>query len=326
MQSLEEIILKFNQLNILVIGDLMLDIYTIGDIYRNSPEAPVPVVNVKSRESRLGGAGNVVKNLRSLGVNTLICSVIGDDLNGQKIIDLISREGIKNSCIIQEKNRITTSKERVISQGKHLVRIDEEIEDSILVSSKETILNFIKNQIHELDIILFQDYDKGVLDQDLIQKVLRLAKKYQVQTVVDPKKKNFSAYFGASLFKPNLKEIKEGINLPTDINLAQLKIAIEKFRKENEFEFVFLTMSEKGVLMNHSGDFFELPAHTRAILDVSGAGDTVIAVAACCLGVGLSAQLIAAIANLAGGLVCEKVGVVSIQKEEIISESKKVLF
>lgn len=325
MNNIKEIFEGFKNLKVLVIGDLMVDSYSFGKVTRISPEAPVPVLNLTKRENRLGGAGNVVKNILSLGAKPIVCSVIGNDSSGKIILDLLKEDNLSTNMVIQEENRITTSKERVISGSQQIVRIDDETDSMISNSSMNLLIEKISNIIAEVDVIIFEDYDKGVLNEELIQKIISLAKEKNIATVVDPKKRNFLSYSGVDLFKPNLKELLDGLNISNSkIELEDLKTLTEDFRKKFQMKNIFLTMSEKGVLLNNEGRFIQYNAHTRTIADVSGAGDTVISVAACCLGLNLSADLIAALSNLAGGLVCEYVGVVPVKKEQLISEADQI--
>ncbi len=325
MNKIKEIFEGFKNLRVLVIGDLMVDSYSFGKVTRISPEAPVPVLNLTKRENRLGGAGNVVKNILSLGAKPIVCSVIGNDSSGKIILDLLKEDNLSTNLVIQEENRITTSKERVISGSQQIVRIDDETDSMISNSSLNLLVEKISNIIADIDVIIFEDYDKGVLNEEIIQKIITLAKKHNISTVVDPKKRNFLSYSGVDLFKPNLKELLDGLNISNSkIELEDLKTLTEDFRKKFQMKNIFLTMSEKGVLLNNEGRFIQCNAHTRNIADVSGAGDTVISVAACCLGLNLSADLIAALSNLAGGLVCEYVGVVPVIKEQLISEADQI--
>lgn len=325
MNTLANIIDSFSKLRVMVIGDLMVDAYTWGKVTRISPEAPVPVVNVVKRENRLGGAGNVVLNVASLGAKPLVFSVIGDDTTGQDLISILSESGLSVDGIIQEAGRPTTVKERVIAGSQQLLRVDSETEKSITSASVATLVSAIKASISEVDVIVFEDYDKGVLSEGLIQEVMGLAKAAGVPTVVDPKKKNFFAYRGASLFKPNLHELKEGLGLDAvDLSPLALPATVKKFKESQNFEGVFVTLSERGVYMDYAAEQVAIPAHIRQIADVSGAGDTVISIAACALAAGANPAQIAELANLGGGLVCEFLGVVPIDVELLKREASQL--
>ena len=325
MNSLSTLIEKFSSLRVLVIGDLMVDAYTWGKVNRISPEAPVPVVNVIKRESRLGGAGNVVLNIASLGAKPYVCSVIGDDSTGETLQGILQAAGLSTSGIITEKGRPTTVKERVIAGSQQLIRVDSETESPISAASSKALLEQVKAWLPEVDVILFEDYDKGVLSAELIQEIILMAKAKQIPTVVDPKKKNFFAYSGATLFKPNLNELRDGLGLDASA-IAPEAIAktVADFKAAQSFTGLFVTMSERGVYMDFAADQIQIPAHIRQIADVSGAGDTVISIAACSLAAGGSAKQIAELANLGGGLVCESLGVVPIDVELLKREAGKI--
>jgi rfaE bifunctional protein kinase chain/domain len=313
MQSVSELINGFSRLKVLIIGDLMIDSYTWGRVSRISPEAPVPVVNVIRRESRLGGAGNVVLNIASLGATAVICSVIGDDAPGRELQKIILDANLSTDGLIVEPSRMTTVKERIIAGSQQVVRVDSETENSISLSSQQALLALIKDSMSDVDVIIFEDYDKGVLSAELIQSVISMAKENNIPTVVDPKRKNFFAYQGATLFKPNLHELRDGLGLmPTDFDADHLAETVRKFKVSQEFTGVFVTLSERGVYIDFENDQHLIPAHIRQISDVSGAGDTVISIAACVLALGGSTEQIASLANLGGGLVCESLGVVPI--------------
>jgi len=325
MSQLSSLIEKFSSLRVLVIGDLMVDAYTWGKVNRISPEAPVPVVNVIKRESRLGGAGNVVLNIASLGAKPYVCSVIGDDSTGETLQGILQDAGLSTSGIIIEKGRPTTVKERVIAGSQQLIRVDAETEAPISTASSAALLAQVKAWLSEVDVILFEDYDKGVLSAELIQEIISLASAKQIPTVVDPKKKNFFAYSGATLFKPNLHELRDGLGLEAAA-IAPDAIAktVADFKAAQSFAGLFVTMSERGVYMDFKEDQIQIPAHIRQIADVSGAGDTVISIAACALAAGGSAKEIAELANLGGGLVCESLGVVPIEVELLKKEAAKI--
>lgn len=326
MKTVNDIFKGFDQLQVLVIGDLMIDAYTWGKVSRISPEAPVPVVQVIKKEARLGGAGNVVMNIASLGAKPWVVSVVGDDEAGIQLKGLLEKEGISLSGIVEEKGRITSIKERVIAGSQQLLRVDSETDKSVQQVSSQALLEKVKACIKEVDVIIFEDYDKGVLNEPLIQEIITLARKQGIPTVVDPKKRNFFNYRGATLFKPNLHELRDGLGLfPEDLEGQKLLETVHQFKESQGFDGVFVTLSEKGVLMDLGKEQVRIPAHIRQIADVSGAGDTVISIAACALALGLPARHIASLANLGGGLVCESLGVVPIDKELLKKEAESHL-
>jgi rfaE bifunctional protein kinase chain/domain len=320
--TIPEIFDNFNKLKVLIIGDVMLDAYTWGKVERISPEAPVPVVNVRSREIRLGGAGNVVMNVQSLGAQPIICSVIGADSYGDSLLNLLKEQNLSTEGIIQSETRITTVKERIIAGSQQIVRVDTETDKLINDSERQILTNKIIELSKEADVIIFEDYDKGVLSKELIYDIITFANDNNIPTIVDPKKRNFLYYQHATLFKPNLKELKEGLSISFDVkNPDELADAVSILKKTLELKGVFVTLSEQGVYIDFNGQKKAIPAHIRTISDVSGAGDTVISIAACCLALGLSPELIAGLSNLGGGLVCESVGVVPIDKELLKKEA-----
>lgn len=319
---------KFNGLRILVIGDVMLDAYVMGKVNRISPEAPVPIVSLENEDARIGGAGNVALNLLALGAKPTICAVIGEDSSGEKLLGLFQKNGISTDGLVKSKDRKTTVKTRVISNKQQLLRIDSESTFALLESEEIKLNKAIQNIINQgVDGIIFEDYNKGVLTDFVIQNAIKIAKEKGIQTAVDPKKDNFLSYKGVSLFKPNLKELKEGLNLDFDFNTdkEEFEKGIEILENKLQNQISFVTLSENGVFIKGNKEKHYIKAHVRSISDVSGAGDTVIAVAALCLISGASIQQIAEISNLAGGLVCEKSGVVSISKNDLFSEVIELL-
>ena len=316
---------KFNSLNVLIIGDVMIDSYIWGKVERISPEAPVPVVRVTKKENRLGGAANVALNIQALGACPYICAVIGDDSDGENFLSLLKAQGLSEEGLIKIKTRPTTIKTRIIAHNKQIARVDAETERNLSSSNTVLVLNKIKQIIadHRIDAIIFEDYDKGLITEELIDKTVKLSKEMGIITVVDPKKRNFHAYKGVQLFKPNLKELKEGLKIEVDpLNIEQVEQAVNRLKKQLGAKTVMLTLSEHGVYVSSENGNKHILAHKRTIADVSGAGDTVIATAALCLAAGLNEFKTAEIANLAGGLVCEHVGVVPIDKARLLREVK----
>lgn len=322
---MKEILEKFKGLKVLVVGDVMIDAYYFGKVERISPEAPVPVVAVEKKENRLGGAANVAMNLVALGAKPVICSVVGEDNDGKDLITLFEKAGISTQGIVRSKDRITTVKTRVISQQTQMLRIDSETTKSISEVESYSLIDKIHQLLIDADVLVFEDYDKGVLTADNIRQITKKAKASGVPVVVDPKKRNFNAYHGADLFKPNLKELKEGIKIELDdSNQKAFELAVVKLMDDMQLKNIMVTMSEKGVMISDGKSFKYIPAHLRKIADVSGAGDTVISVACLCMALGLTNKQIATLSNLAGGLVCEEVGVVPIDKNRFLEEVKSL--
>lgn len=328
-EHVREIFKSFSNLNVLIIGDVMIDSYMWGKVNRISPEAPVPIISVNKKEKRLGGAANVALNIQAMGANPILCSVIGIDYEGQAFMDLLKAQKLSQKGILKSRGRITTQKTRVIGNNHQLLRIDEEIEEDIAPSETQQLITLISYIIQndKIDVILFEDYNKGLITPKLISKVVELARSKGIPTCVDPKKKNFNAYKGVTLFKPNLKELREGLKLDiSSDNINELQRAISSFRVKQKFDTALVTLAEKGVLINSRSEKNHTPAHIRSIADVSGAGDTVISVAALLVALHVNPVVMAAIANLAGGLVCEQIGVVPVNKEQLLEEALNLDF
>ncbi|MGA3014424.1 MAG: bifunctional ADP-heptose synthase, partial [Bacteroidales bacterium] len=314
-------------LTIMIIGDVMLDSYLWGKVERISPEAPIPIVALKKRENRMGGAANVAMNIKSLGAKPVLCSVIGDDSKGINFLELLKKERIPTYGILQSPDRITTTKFRIFGNSTQMLRVDEEVEHDLSEQDRINLLGKIENILskEKIDGIIFQDYNKGVIDSILINKVIERATKLKIPVSVDPKKKNFYNFTGVTLFKPNLKEMKEGMKVEFDNNDREMLLsAAQTLREKLHCQYILTTLSEHGIMMSMKDTIdeksFFIPAHVRSISDVSGAGDTVISVASLCLARKCSPYEVAYISNLAGGLVCEEVGVVPINKDKLLKE------
>jgi D-glycero-beta-D-manno-heptose-7-phosphate kinase len=327
-ETVSRLFTGFNNLNVLIIGDVMVDSYIWGKVERISPEAPVPIVSVEKRENRMGGAANVALNVKSLGANAILCSVIGHDQKGNEFLNLLVKEDMTNECIVRSNERLTTTKFRVFGNHSQMLRVDEEHTHNLKEKDFNLLIDKIKQlfENRRIDVIVFQDYDKGIINLPLINYVMAIAEQLNIPVVVDPKKKNFLNYKHVTLFKPNIKEIKEGLNLMLDYGIqSDLEKAVEKLAELIQAEMILNTLSDKGVYIKWKSGAQAIPAHFRNISDVSGAGDTVISVAALCLALGIEAPDMAAIANLAGGLVCEEVGVVPIDKNNLQDEVIRLL-
>jgi rfaE bifunctional protein kinase chain/domain len=324
MSKVEDIFKSFEGKKIIVLGDVMIDTYIEGTVDRISPEAPVPVVNFKTRSSRLGGAANVALNLKALGADPIIVTVVGKDEEADNFMKLVNDAQLTTKGIISFDDRVTTVKTRVIGNNQQLLRVDHERAEAISSSAEFALLEKVKESVDKdgATVIVFQDYNKGVLTAGLIEKTIEFANEVGVLTAVDPKKDNFEAYKNVSLFKPNLKELREGSGV--DIDMADKKTllaAVALIKTQMSPVSTFVTLSEYGVFINNEKENHFIPAFPRLIADVSGAGDTVISVAALCLAADTDIKTLATLANLAGGLVCEQVGVVSVNKEDLMSEA-----
>ncbi len=323
-----DLLQKFRELKVMIIGDVMIDAYLWGDVERISPEAPVPIVSVKKRAGRLGGAANVALNIKALGATPLLCSVIGKDDKAGTLLELMQEMKMPTTGILKSNDRITTTKFRVIGNNTQMLRVDEETDHPLTAEELTKFLKIIESIMSANDIngIIFQDYDKGVITPPLIDEVVRLAYERKIPVAVDPKKRNFSNYKSLTLFKPNLKELREGIGV--DFNgkdIDNLRKAVRLVHNRQNIEIVLATLSAEGVYISkktgdNSYEEHLIPAHVRSIADVSGAGDTVISTAMLCLASGLAPKEIASISNLAGGQVCESVGVVPVDPERLLNE------
>jgi len=315
----------FNGLKALVVGDVMIDVYSKGVIERMSPEAPVPIVNLKSRSSRLGGAANVALNLKALGATPILCSVIGNDGNGEVLAHIMEEAGLDTSCLTYSQTRCTTVKHRIFNGDKQVLRMDEEDTFDLTEEERRRLWKVIEAALNKehFDVIILQDYNKGILTEKMIQSIVAKAQKRGIPVSVDPKKKNFFAYEGVTLFKPNAKELRDGLGVTAE-TIDGLRQAAETLQKKLHCQYLMVTLSEQGVMILHDGIFTHLPAHPRNIMDVSGAGDTVLSVAALSLALKADAPTIAGLSNIAGGLVCEEVGVVPINKEKLVQEVKRI--
>lgn len=327
MSDINAIFEKFNSLNVLIIGDVMMDSYLWGKVERISPEAPVPIVSVIKKENRLGGAANVALNVQSLGANPILCAVIGDDIEGETFLSLLDTKKLSNVGIVKVANRPTTVKTRVIGGNQQIVRLDSETDKVVSNETTQELLDriFYIIETTKINAVIFEDYDKGLITPHLIETVVSYASEKNIITAVDPKKRNFLSYKNVTLFKPNLKELREGIKQDVNArNPAELSTAVTFLQNALNADFVMVTLSELGVYISSKDQNQTIPAHIRDIADVSGAGDTVIATTTLCLAAGLNAFETATISNLAGGLVCEQVGVVSINKASLLAETKKL--
>ena len=324
----EKLFHQFTQIKVAVIGDVMLDTYWWGKVDRISPEAPVPVVAVSKREQRIGGAGNVALNLQSLGAAVSVLSVMGKDDDGEQLTKLFEENNINTKYLVNSEQRITTNKIRIISRNQHMMRLDAEITKDINAADEDRLIYAFENFIaaETPDVVVLEDYNKGVLTENVIGKIIKLCRHHNILTTVDPKRKNFFAYKGVDIFKPNLKEVKEGLNiLSDDVSLNLLKDIHLQIQDKLQHKISFITLSEKGVFYNDDKIAAIIPTHIRNVADVSGAGDTVIAVASLVYAATKNVVLMADIANIAGGLVCEEVGTVAVDKEKLLEECKKLL-
>ncbi|XZF14035.1 bifunctional heptose 7-phosphate kinase/heptose 1-phosphate adenyltransferase [Chitinophagaceae bacterium MMS25-I14] len=326
--SLKDLFDRMQDMHVVVVGDVMLDNYWWGDVDRISPEAPVPIVAIRQRESRLGGAANVALNCRALGAKVTLASVIGDDNEGRQLAQLCEDAGMDTRLIMHSERRLTTTKTRVISRNQHMLRLDEEIADDLYTEEEHPFIDLVLRflQREKPQVLIFEDYNKGVLKENVIRRITEHCNEIGIITAVDPKKKNFLAYRNVTIFKPNLKEVREGLHLPIhQVTAEELNEAHAVLKNSLGHQVTFITLSEKGVFYNDSSKDEIIPSHIRNIADVSGAGDTVIATASLIYALTRDARLMSSVSNIAGGLVCEQVGVVPINREQLLIEAENLV-
>lgn len=316
----------FKKIRIAIVGDVMLDKYLIGEADRISPEAPVPVVHILDTQCRLGGAANVGMNVRALGAMPILFSVTGADHEAHCLFELVKKNKISGDHILQDAARITTVKTRILSKNHQMLRYDREKADPL---SKETEKEFIRRitiflNKQKVNALIFQDYDKGVLTHDVIEKIIAVCNKKKIPVLADPKRNQFFSYRNCKVFKPNLRELKEALRSEISTDASSLEKAVLDLQKKMPHEITMITLADKGLFYFADKKSCLLPAHVRTISDVSGAGDTVIATAAVALAANLSLDETMQLANIAGGLVCEESGVVPVNKERLMNESETI--
>ncbi len=319
---------KISKLKVGVIGDVMLDTYWWGHVERISPEAPVPVVSVDKREQRIGGAGNVALNIQAMGSAVSVLTIVGKDDDGNILKELLKKNNIDTTFILSSGERITTNKIRIISRNQQMLRLDAEVTAEIEHNNEENLIGSIENFIsqNKPDVIILEDYNKGILTENIIKKVIQLCKEHNIISAVDPKRKNFFAYENADIFKPNFKEVKESFNILSDkVDNASLSDIHNKLFGRLHQLISLITLSDKGVFYQSENKGTILPSHLRNVADVSGAGDTVIAIASLVYAATKNIRLMAEVANIAGGLVCEEVGTAAINKLKLLEECKVLL-
>jgi D-glycero-beta-D-manno-heptose-7-phosphate kinase len=311
-ERLDSLFAAFSGKRVAIIGDLMLDRYYWGRVARISPEAPVPVVEIESEASRLGGAANVAHNIASLGGTPLMFGAVGRDDAGALFRELARAAGFSEEGVFDDHSRPTTCKTRVIAHNQHVVRIDRESKSEVDETIAGRILNSIGRQIGSLDAIILEDYNKGVLVKPLIREVIELARRNRVMVAVDPKFNNFFEYAGVTVFKPNRKEAEEALGMR--LNSAEsVETAGREILKRLNAENVLLTLGAEGMsLFRKSGEALNVPTKAWSVADVSGAGDTVISTLTIALAGGATMLEAATLANYAAGIVCSEVGIVPI--------------
>lgn len=298
----------------------MIDRYLDGKVERISPEAPVPVMRLGGEDNRLGGAANVALNLKALGATPLLAGLVGEDANGVVFRELMESHGLSTDLIISDPDRCTTVKTRLVAGGQQLMRVDREDTHDVQGEAAGALQDAVKASILKgsVDLLLFQDYNKGALSAEVISNVIALTREHKVLTAVDPKDRNFMAFSGCSLFKPNLREIQQQVDFTVRPVLEDLDKAANILFSRLNCSAVMITLSEHGIYVSAGKKSAIYPTDARKVRDVSGAGDTVISVASCGLAAGMSLEEIAKLSNKAGAQVIAKSGVVAVNLSELI--------
>jgi len=305
---------------ILVIGDLMVDHYIWGEVTRLSPEAPVPVVNVKNESTTLGGAGNVAQNLVSLGAKVILAGVIGDDAPGVQLKEILQAENVVTDYIVKDNIRPTTLKTRVLVGSHQMLRVDREITDALDLTLEDELVNKLSNVMDDADIILFSDYNKGLFSPALTQRLMEAANQKQKKVIVDPKGLNYAKYKGAYLIKPNRKELAEAAKYEKIKNIADLQEAAKAIFAQTQTDYLVVTLSEEGMVILSELTYKLLPVKATAVFDVTGAGDTVLAAIAYFIAIGFSIEEASELANHAAAIVIRQVGSASTTIDEILND------
>jgi len=320
IEELKNIIERFDSARILAIGDVMLDQFITGTVSRISPEAPVPIVDVASETFKLGGAGNAINNIKALGGGGIIVGVVGNDINGRKLIDLLKQKRINTEGIIVAQNKPTIIKTRIIAEQQQIVRIDREKRDSIDDEHTQQILDFVNKKNADINAILISDYDKGVITNKLVEGVVTLAKKYNKPVIVDPKIDHFLDYKGVTIVTPNLKEASTATRIDP-INENSIRSMGRQLLSQLECNAVLITRGKDGMLLfEKDGNVTHIPTVAKEVFDVTGAGDTVTGVISLCLAVGADVTDAAIISNIAAGIVVGKLGTATVTKDELIHQ------
>ena len=306
--------------SILVIGDLMVDHYIWGAATRLSPEAPVPIVNVKRESTTLGGAGNVVQNLVSLGAKVMVAGVIGADTFGRQLSEILENEGVKTDAVVTDNSRSTTVKTRVLAGSHQLVRVDREVTDPLSKEIEERLFSTLKLDIDKADIVVLSDYNKGLFSPDVAQRIIRLAAERGKKVLVDPKGLNYQKYKGAYLIKPNRKELAEAAKVEKINNITELRDAAKIIFEQTATTYLVVTLSEEGMAIVTERGSRLLPVKATEVFDVTGAGDTVIATIAYFVASGFSLEDACELANHAAAIVIRHIGSATTTIDAIIKD------
>jgi D-glycero-beta-D-manno-heptose-7-phosphate kinase len=311
------LIQRMKESRVVVVGDIMLDRYLVGDTERLSPEAPVPVVTVRERHAALGGAANVAANVAALGARSLLVGVVGDDTDGAAIRQELAVARLEDRFVISVAGRPTTSKTRIIARSQQIVRIDDEVETLLDGSDLERLVRVVRDALADADALLLEDYNKGALPPTLIAAAMEIARRRGIPIVVDPKFRQFFEYAGATVFKPNRRELESALGAAVDLkNGNALPEVLARLKVDN----LLVTLGAEGmVLVMKDGSLTHIPSIARDIYDVSGAGDTVTAWMGAAMAAGASVREAAQLANYAAGVEVGKAGVATVSPEEVLA-------
>ena len=325
LKRVKEILGAMKGLRILVVGDVMLDRYVWGSVSRISPEAPVPVLEITSESTSLGGAANVANNIRSLGATPILVGVIGNDDNGNRFLRECEAHGISTDGLVVDRSRPTTIKTRYIAHHQHVLRTDRESKKTVGKKIEKRTIDAIRLLCAGTDAILIQDYDKGTLTRDIIKETAAEAERTKKILAVDPKVDHFFDFVGATVFKPNEREVERALGLRIE-GEASLKRAGERILERLKCSYLLITRGEQGMtLFERNGTITHVPTRAKEVYDVSGAGDTAIAVLTVALATGARITEAATLANHAAGLVCGEVGIVPVTGQSLIKAMKEAL-
>jgi D-beta-D-heptose 7-phosphate kinase/D-beta-D-heptose 1-phosphate adenosyltransferase len=312
-----QLIQRMKESRVVVVGDIMLDRYLVGDTERLSPEAPVPVVTVRERHSALGGAANVAANVVALGARCLLVGAIGDDVDGVALRQELAVARLEDRHVLTIAGRPTTSKTRIIARGQQIVRIDDEVDSLLDRTDLSRLIAAAREALADADALLLEDYNKGALAPDLILAVMEIGRRRGIPIIVDPKYRQFFEYAGATVFKPNRRELESALGAAVDLqNGDALPQVLSRLKVDN----LLVTLGSDGmVLVTKDGGLIQIPSIARQIYDVSGAGDTVTAWLGTALAAGASVREAAQLANYAAGVEVGKPGVATVSPEEVLA-------
>jgi len=322
LKSVEDIFKAFSTKTVLVIGDVMIDSYIHGGAKKNSPDASVPIINVEKREMRLGGAANVAMNIQALGATPILCSVVGDDREGQTFERLLESQGLPRKGIIRSQTRITTNKLRILSESQLLLRLDTEDVHPLEDLDRKSLLNHIVNLSKESDLIIFEDYDQGAVHSEIISETIKMAHELNIPIAVDPRQKNFLSYQGTTLFKPNISEIESFNDEKLDLRLpSNLRKVVGKLHEKVNAMNYLISLDSGDVYYHSQGDGHIYPAKSGDQVDMAGVGNAIVSIAALGLSIGLKSEAIGELSKIGADIVAAHSGVVSITRDQLMKEA-----